>query len=253
MRRGDIKSYNGVANFKSSFNNRFLKVNDAIPSVDDTTIAILENYTFKYQDFTKNFTTHDGSKPDTVRIVTLPTRGVIQFDNTPITINFEFDITNIDRLVYISTNKVSSIIESFNFQISNNNLNKYFSNMATFTFNINAYVNLPPTSVGDNSVTINNASTYTFTVADFTTSTTPAYSDPEGDAAANLKVLTLPVDGTLQFNNIDVTINQVIPFKGNISITSGALKYIASQTNTAADIEDFAFEISDTGSNTFVG
>lgn len=253
MHTEDIKSYNEVKNFKSSFNNISLKLDNSIPYVDDNNVTILENYTFNNQDFTKNFTTSDNSIPNKIRIVTLPTQGIIQFDNNPVTINFEFNIINIDKLVYILTNETSPIIESFEFQTSNNNINTYFSNMATFTFNINAYVNLPPTAVGDNSVTIDNASTYTFTVADFTTNTTPAYSDPEGDSAANLKVLTLPDDGTLQFNNIDVTLNQIIPFEGITSITSGALKYVASQVNESSDIEAFTFEISDSGSNTFVG
>lgn len=253
MHRGDIKSYNEVKNFKSSFNNISLNTGSIIPYVDDNNVTILRNYIFKYLDFTKNFTTSDNSDPNKVRIVTLPTQGIIQFDNNPVTINFEFDIININKLVYILTNKTSPIIESFKFQTSNNNINTYFSNMATFTFNIDAYVNLPPTAVGDNSITIDNASTYTFTAADFTTATTPAYSDPEGDSAANLKVLTLPDDGTLQFNNVDVTLNQIIPFEGATSITSGALKYIASQSNTNADVENFNFEISDSGSNTFVG
>lgn len=253
MHREDIKSYNEVRNFKSSFNNVSLEAGNVIPYVDNNNVTIIEDYIFKTEDFTKDFTTSDNSIPNIVRIVTLPTQGIIQFNNNPVTINFEFNIINIDKLVYILTNETSPIIESFKFQTSNNNINTYFSNMATFTFNIDAYVNLPPTAVGDNSVTIDNASTYTFTVADFTTSTTPAYSDPEGDAAANLKALTLPVDGTLQFNNIDVTLNQIIPFGGATSIASGALKYIASQSNTDADVEAFTFQISDLGSNTFVG
>jgi len=253
MHNVDIKSYNEVEGFKSSFSNTSLEAGNIIPYVDGNNATIVADYTFKIQDFTKDFTTSDNSVPNMVRIVTLPQQGVILFGTDVITINFEFNVIDIDKLTYILTNETSPIVESFEFQTSNNNTNTYFSNMATFTFNINAYVNLPPTAVGDNSLTIDNASTYTFTVADFTTATTPAYSDPEGDDAANLKVLTLPVDGNLQFNNIDVTLNQIIPFTGALSITSGALKYVASQANTAADVEDFTFEISDTGSNTFVG
>ncbi len=252
MHRKDIKSFNYISTCKDC-NNTSLKIVNEIPYVGDSSVTIIDDYIFKESDFTTDFTTSDGSIAETVRILTLPSIGIILFNGVTITNNFEFNIKDINNLVYIMTNKTSPIMESFSFRTSNNNLNKYFSNMATFTFNINAYVNLPPTSVGDNSITIDNASTYTFTVADFTTATTPAYSDPEGDNAANLKVLTLPVDGTLQFNNIDVTLNQIIPFEGATSITSGALKYIASQSNTAADVEDFTFEISDSGSNTFVG
>ena len=250
----DIKSYNILENGKGSYNNTSRQSDiNIIPTVSDSSITITDNYVFKNEDFTNDFITSDTSVPNVVRIVTLPTQGIIKFDNTPVTINFEFNIISVDKLTYTLTNETSPIVESFEFQTSNNNKNTYFSNMATFTFNIDAYVNLPPTSVGDNSLTIDNASTYTFTVADFTSSTTPAYSDPEGDDAANLKVLTLPDDGNLQFNNIDVTLNQIIPFIGSVSITSGALKYIASQTNESSDVENFTFEISDSGSNIFVG
>ena len=250
----DIKSFNILESGKGSYNNTSRQSDiNIIPTVSGNSITITDNYVFKNEDFTNDFITSDNSVPNMVRIVTLPTQGIIKFDDNPVTINFEFNIINVDKLTYALTNEMSPVIESFEFQTSNNNKNTYFSNMATFTFNIDAYVNLPPTSVGDNSLTIDNASTYTFTVADFTSSTTPAYSDPEGDDAANLKVLTLPDDGNLQFNNIDVTLNQIIPFIGSVSITSGALKYIASQTNESSDVENFTFEISDSGSNIFVG
>ena len=248
-----MKSYNNVSGCITSCNNTSLKINNVIPTVSDASVDITTDYIFKLSDFTTDFTTYDSSSSEIIRILTLPNVGIILFNNTVIPTNFEFNISDINKLTYKLTNTNSPIIQSFTFQTSNNNINKYFSNMATFTLNINAHVNLPPSSVGDNSITIDNATTHTFTVADFTTNTTPAYSDPEGDSAENLKVLTLPVDGNLQFNNINVTINQIIPFLGTTSIASGALKYIASQSNQNQDIETFTYEISDTGSNTFVG
>lgn len=253
MCEGDIKSFKSVTGQKGVCNNSRLGVKNTIPVVDNNNVDIEGDYEFILGAFTKNFTTSDGSTFNTTRIISLPTEGIIKFNNIPISNNFEFTLTDINKLTYTLTNEIISFTQSLTFQTSNNNLNKYFSNMATFTFNINEYVNLPPTAVGDNSVTIDNASTYVFTVADFTTNTTPEYSDPEGDSASNLKILTLPTDGVLQFNSVDIALNQIIPFAGMTSITSGALQYIASQSNTAADIEDFTFQISDSGSNTFVG
>jgi hypothetical protein len=253
MCEGDIKSFNSIVGQKDSCNNLPLGIKNIIPSVDNNSADIEGDYQFLLGDFTKNFTTSDGSTFNITRIVSLPDEGVIKFNNISITNDFEFDLNDISKLTYILNGYINSFTQSFIFQTSNNNLNKYFSNMATFTFNINQYVNLPPSAVGDNAVTIENAATYIFTTADFTTNTTPAYSDPEGDLAANLKVLTLPTDGVLQFNSVDVTINQIIPFTGATSITSGALQFIASQVNDAADVEAFTFQISDVGSNTFVG
>ena len=258
MCEGDIKSFKYITGQKGSYNNIPLGFDQSgsksiIPSVDDSSSIVTGNYTFTEEDFTKNFITSDGSKVSSVRISSLPQEGNLKFDAAYIDVDFEFNIEDSNKLIYELTNELNFSIQTFTFQTSNNNLNKYFSKMATFTFNIDAYVNLPPTAVGDNSLTINNASTHTFTVADFTTTTTPAYSDPEGDDPAELKVLTLPDDGSLQFNGIDVVINQIIPFDGVTSIDSGALKYIASQTNENSDIEAFTFQISDSGSNIFVG
>ena len=72
--------------------------------------------------------------------------------------------------------------------------------MANFSVTINEQINQPPSQVGDGARTTDHATTVTFTVADFTTNTTPAYSDPEGDAAAQLRVLSLPANGTLLLN-----------------------------------------------------
>lgn len=253
MCEGDIKSFNSIIGQKNSCNNLPLGIKSMIPFVDSNSANIEGDYQFLLDDFTKNFTTSDNSTFETTRIVNIPEEGIIKFNNIPISNNFEFHLNDINKLKYILNGYINSFTQNFIFQTSNNNLNKYFSNMATFTFNINQYVNLPPSAVGDNSVTIENAATYIFTPADFTTNTTPAYVDPEGDAAANLKILTLPIDGVLQFNGVNVTINQVIPFTGTTSITSGALQYIASQSNTDSDIEAFTFQVSDSGSNTFVG
>lgn len=253
MYEEDIESFNTIKGKKNSCDNIPLRIENTTISVNNNNTTIENNYNFKLEDFTKNFTTFDGSTFNTTRIVSLPSEGIIKFNNIFITNNFEFVLDDINKLTYILPNQINSFTQSFIFQTSNNNLNKYFSNMATFTFNINEYVNLPPTAVGDISITISNGATYVITVADLTTNTTPAYSDPEGDAAANLKVLTLPTDGEIQFNSVAVTINQVIPFVGTTSITSGALQYIASQSNASADIEDFTFQISDVGSNTYAG
>jgi hypothetical protein len=84
----------------------------------------------------------------------------------------------------------------------------------------------------------------------FTTNTVPPYSDPEGDAALNLKVLTLPTIGLLKYNAINVTLNQIIPFSG---IDSGLLIYVPDNTNLNAYNASFTFQIADAGSGIFVG
>lgn len=120
--------------------------------------------------------------------------------------------------------------------------------MATFTINTSAYVNLAPSQVGDGSASTSFGTTYTFTRADFTTLTTPVYADPEGDPAGNLRVLSLPSTGELQYNSVAVTINQVIAFT---DIDSGLFTYVPDNGTTSSYIDNFTFEIADTGSGSY--
>ena len=120
--------------------------------------------------------------------------------------------------------------------------------MATLTINVNAYENEPPV-IGDNEITISFGSTKTFTVNDFTTNTTPPYSDPEGDGPFKLKILSLPGTGELRFNNIPVTINQEILFS---NIATGLFTYLPDISDLGGYVDDtFDFAISDLGSQEF--
>lgn len=123
--------------------------------------------------------------------------------------------------------------------------------MAIFTMTANAYTNLPPSQVGDNAKSTNYGVSYTFTVGDFTDGTTPAYSDPEGDTPAQLKILTIPSTGAVELSGTPVTPNQIIPFYPDIS--SGLLKYDPDNGTTTEYDDPFTFEVSDSGSGQFVG
>lgn len=122
--------------------------------------------------------------------------------------------------------------------------------MALFTITTNSYINLPPNQVGDGSATTDYGVVHVFTVADFTVSTTPPYQDPEGDSAYQLKITSLPTIGVLKLSNVNVTTNQIINFT---SISSGLFTYTPNNSNTSLYDDEFNFEISDTGSQQFVG
>lgn len=121
--------------------------------------------------------------------------------------------------------------------------------MALFSLTTNAYINQPPTQIGDGSATTNYGEVYTFTIEDFTTNTVPAYSDPEGDAAENLKILTLPATGELQFNALPVIINQIISFT---DIGTGLFTFVPDNGTTITYIDIFTYEISDVGSGQYI-
>lgn len=120
--------------------------------------------------------------------------------------------------------------------------------MSVITLNISAKVNEPPTS-GWSSVPLDYNELYVFSVADFTTNTNPPYSDPEGDALENVKIVTLPTQGVLNLSAVPVTPGQNIT-ENNIAL--GNLTYQADVAATAGYTDTaMTFSVSDVGSSTF--
>jgi len=120
--------------------------------------------------------------------------------------------------------------------------------MANFTITVDSYENQPASEVGDGSATTTYGTPIVYTRAMFTTNTIPPYSDPEGDAALNLKILSLPVEGLLKLNAINVTLNQIISFT---NIDSGLFTYVPNDANSNAYSDTFSFSIADAGSGIF--
>lgn len=121
------------------------------------------------------------------------------------------------------------------------------TNMALFTVNSGLYSNQAPSQIGNYSLNVNNRATTFLTVAMFTTSTTPPYLDPEGDLAQAIRVDSLPATGTLLYNNIPVTIGQIITV---VDIAANLLKYVSPNQNLLAS-SSFNFSVRDAGSLLF--
>ena len=119
--------------------------------------------------------------------------------------------------------------------------------MGILTINSAAYVNLAPSSVGDYSLNVGNRTVTTLTLPMFTTLTTPAYSDPEGDAPQAVRIDTLPVDGVLKLSGTNVVSGQIIPV---VDINLGNLTY-ESPNQDALDNDEINFSVSDSGSGLF--
>lgn len=206
-------------------------------------------YRFTVEDFTNNYFDLEGDLPGSIIIYTLPTKGVLTFENKTITkLKTIISLNQINNLKYVRLSS-NAYTDTFNFKVSDINQNTKFTlNMATFTINVNAYENEPPV-IGDNEISLNFGATKIFTIADFTTNTTPAYSDPEGDGPFKLKITSLPATGELRYDNIPVTVNQEVLFS-NIGL--GLLTYIPDIIDLEGyDNDTFEFEISDLGSQEF--
>tara|TARA_R110000822_G_scaffold227017_1_gene359636 strand:+ start:9945 stop:10688 length:744 start_codon:yes stop_codon:yes gene_type:complete len=106
-----------------------------------------------------------------------------------------------------------------------------------------------PIAVGANTISILNRTTHIFTIANFTTETSPVYSDPEGDALSYIKILQLPVNGILKLSGVNVNLNQII-ISANIS--AGNLTYVSNAVDPSYS-EIFKFDVADVGSQSLSG
>jgi hypothetical protein len=123
-----------------------------------------------------------------------------------------------------------------------------FSLIPTGDINVKPiYVNNPPT-VGNNSVSTYYDKTYTFSKNDFIDDTDPKYSDPEGDQPYELKVVTLPAYGQLEFDGSPIAAEFIMSFD---DILLEKFKYVPDSTRTDIDDVLFNFAVSDTGTKTF--
>ena len=214
--------------------NQLFKPGDKLYFIEDT--------------FTNEYFDKEGDFPLDVQLLSEPIYGILLFKNKVIHSNFVFKLSEVNDLVYV---RISSdeYTEEINFKTSDNNPNKLYSNMATITITVNEYINLPPNQIGDNELTTDYGVTIVFTVADFTTNTTPPYEDPEGDGPYKLKVQSLPDFGLLKLNGVNVTSGQQILFT---DIASGLLTYEPDEDEIGYEV-DFDFDVSDLGSEQYSG
>lgn len=231
--------------------------NDPPNQIGDNTIQVdyAGTHIFNWVEFTlatnPPFQDPEGDAPLNVKIITLPLYGVLTYNGVNVTINQEIplpDLINIDFIYTADSGTVTSYDDPFTFTISDVGSQQYYNGFATMTMDVFAKDNEPPV-IGDGEATIEYARTLVFTRAMFTTQTTPPYSDPEGDAALNLRIDSLPVLGTIIYNGLNVLPNQIISFS---DIDAGLLIYEPDLNDVDGDIQGFTFSISDAGSNTFV-
>lgn len=122
-------------------------------------------------------------------------------------------------------------------------------NMGTISIISGAYINQPPSSVGNNTINVLNRATTVLTLAMFTTDTTPAYADPENDPVENLRINTISGSnvGVFYYSGVPIVVGQIIPASG---ITAGNLTHESPDQNSLAT-DSFTYSLSDTGSHTY--
>jgi hypothetical protein len=216
-----------------------------------------EVYIFSKDDFTTDtvptYADPEGDIAEAVKIVTLPTIGVLELDSIAVSPTQEILITDIEANKLVYTADAATLIPyidlDLTFDVSDVG-SSTFSELTPgiITFSVAGKTNEPPT-VGDGSVTINYGETLIFTSAMFTTATVPAYSDPEGDNPSELKILTLPTLGEILYEGLPAVNNLIITMA---NIDAGKLTYVPDLADIDGDLQGFTFAVSDAGSNIFV-
>lgn len=141
------------------------------------------------------------------------------------------------------TEKIFCCIQSLGIDIGN--IEQLINdNMGLLTINSGAYVNQPPSAVGDNTISVANRASTVITLAMVTTQTIPVYTDPENDPVADIRIDSLPADGVLELNGTPVTAGQIIPVA---DLNANLLVYI-SPNQDALDNDGINFSLRDTGS-----
>ncbi len=106
---------------------------------------------------------------------------------------------------------------------------------ATVTFGPIVAVPEAPSGT-DNTITIDEDSTYALTVADF------GFSDPDGDAFDHIEITTLPANGTLLLNGVPVSVGDEI-WVGDV--TAGLLTFVPVADGNGVAYTNFQFVVCD--------
>jgi hypothetical protein len=224
--------------------------------VGDITIDLTfnETYVFTIADFTTLttpvYSDPEGDSVQSVKILTLPAVGGLLLSAVAVTVGQEIALADITggNLTYVAdvAQTAGYTDSAMTFNIADDGSGSYGAiTPGVVTFTAEAEVNLPPSSIGNLTINLVYGEFHVFTRANFTTETTPAYVDPEGDPALNLKILSLPATGNLKLSAVNCTVNQVVPFS---SIDSGLFTYAPNVAITTVQNLTFDFAIADSGS-----
>jgi hypothetical protein len=216
-------------------------------------------YSFTVEDFT-TLTTPAYSHPDTpsgthnaayIKIISLPSNGILELNQNQAGALEEGDTIAVGNIssgnfVYDPDSSIESAnTVSFQFDVADN-ISNTLSGLSTgiMTLNTLAKPNLKPSQVGNGFVSIASGFSYSFTEFDFITD----YVDPEGDPPYKLKVTSLPSQGNLVHNGLNVVQNQEILFS---EIVEGYFVYVSPSNLLQITSFTFNFEISDEGSKQY--
>tara|TARA_R110002020_G_scaffold100855_1_gene238048 strand:+ start:16030 stop:16767 length:738 start_codon:yes stop_codon:yes gene_type:complete len=187
-----------------------------------------------------------------IEILSITTQGILELNGSVVNVGDQISVAGLTTGNLIYTANQADIVgysEKFQFDCADTGSNS-LSGLSTgiITMEVGAADNLPPDVIGDKTVNLNYDSSHVFSAADFTTETTPAYHDPEGDDPSKVKILDLPDTGTLVFNGSNVVANQEITVA---ELDAGYLVWNPPGAVTNSINTTFNFAVSDEGSGEY--
>lgn len=184
------------------------------PTVSPQSINIESNqeYIFKVSDFTKDFFDKEGDSYSTVIIYPSGLNGELYYNDVMVTNRLEISVNNVVSLKYVRVDDSVFINDTFNFKISDTNLQKKYSILTAISMNGDAIGDNQPATIGDNTIYVANRTTTILSLAVFTSQLTPPYNDPEGDLIDAIRIDEISTAnlGFFQLNDINVVVGQII-------------------------------------------
>ncbi len=178
-------------------------VND-VPTVSSASVSADEEVRFDIPatTFTDNIDDVEGDSIDSIRIESLPSRGVLRLNNSVVMVNDVIDAGDFGNLNYTGNLDLFGA-DSFTWSASDDGTN-YSAVPATLTINVSNVADVPTvsdTSIGATEETLLSIPSSTFT---------DNITDVDSPFLHSIRIESLPTDGTLRLNMAAVTVNQVI-------------------------------------------
>ncbi|MDI1227824.1 MAG: cadherin-like domain-containing protein, partial [bacterium] len=223
-------------------------VNDA-PAGADATVSTLEDTAYVFTTANFGFTDpNDTTVPNTlleVRITTLPATGALTLNGAAVLAGDLISVANITGGLLRFTpaaNANGAANASFTFQVRDNGGTAsggvdLDASANTMTINVTA-VNDAPTGT-NNTVTILEDATYTFSAASFGFGDA---SDTPANTLLAVRVTTLPLNGILRLSGVPVVAGDFIPVA-----SIGSLVFTPNANANGAALSSFTFQVQDNG------
>ncbi len=221
----------GVTNANNNFG-----LEDAEPPLgSDKTFNIAEDATITFAEADFGFSDpNPGDTFDNVRIDTLPaaSEGVLQLGGVDVTPGQVIPVAQIPNLVFTPAEDANGTpLTAFTFSVQDDT-GRFDTVPNTFTVNVAPVSDAPEGT--DKSFTMEKDDSLTFAPADF------GFSDVDGDAFDNVRIDTLPANGTLELGGVAVVPGQIIPVAqiANLVFTPNA-------GEVGVNYADFTFSVQD--------